>query len=60
MGSSKPKDPPPPAPIPKEENTMEAVDQTLSDQRRLRRGFLTSVQAGETGMGASGGNSFLG
>lgn len=39
---------------------MEAVDQTLSDQRRLRRGFLSSVQAGESGMGASPGNTFLG
>lgn len=60
MGSSKPPDPPAPLPVPKEDDTMEAVDQTLTDQRKLRRGFLTSIQAGESATGVSPGNSFLG
>lgn len=60
MGSSKPPDPPKPLPVPKEADTNEAVEQTLMDQRKLRRGFLSSTQAGETGTGAGPGNSFLG
>lgn len=58
-GSDKPKDPPPPAPIPKESNTVEAVDQITRDRRRLRAGFLTSTMEG-TGTSGTGGNSFLG
>lgn len=58
--SSKPKDPPLPAPVPKEANTTEAVDQITKDRRRLQAGFLSSVQAGETGSTGTGGASFLG
>lgn len=56
----KPKDPPPPLPIPKNADTNEAVDQAMTDQRRFRRGFLSSTIAGETGSSGTGGASFLG
>lgn len=59
-GSSKPKNPPLPAPVPKESNTTEAVDQVTRDRRRLQAGFLSSTVAGETGTTGTGGASFLG
>lgn len=52
--------PPAPAPIPKQADATEAVDQTLMDQRKFRRGFLSSYSAGEAGGNGMGGNTFLG
>lgn len=58
----KPKDPPPPAPIPTIADTAGATDQLLADQRKKRGGFLSTTFAGETGTGTTntGGKSFLG